>query len=443
MPIGFFVAPYKRAVITVQSPRRRYCVMADAQSVIAADDGDWSETEYLGNRALVKVRASAATLSDIASAPNIRRLPKDTLDTNLSDLTGPQKTALRGELEDAGYSLAEIQARFGNDLGAFTLRDVVRFATQRRLKPRYDIPTDTIFVDGPIQACRDIVDVDRRCFDDADWERLKTIRDSLIDQWNATHETVRVSQVFTLPKWEVAAVLVLCAQAGFAFDKIAPNTFPTITTILDNFNRADVDPMAGNWTADPFNLGEGGLRIVSNECRSHSNFNNTDYWNPNTFGPNTEAQIKFATLGTNTHGCFLLVRIAAPVTAGADGYEFGANSGTANIAQYFRVDNTVGTQLGGNESQTWVTGDTMGVDMIVDLLTGYRKPSGSAWSAFTSRTDATYTAAGYVGLNAYSDAHHLDDFVAGTSESQPVNAYYSRFPKFLMRVPLNTPLRGG
>ncbi len=434
MPIGFFVAPYKRLIDPLAPTTiRRYCAMRDAEGLILADDGAWSETEYLGDRALVKVRASAAALSSIASAPTIRRLPKDALDTSLADLTGPQKTALRNEAEDAGYTLSEIQARFGNDIGAFTLRDVARFVTQRRLKPRYDSLNDLIVLDGTIQSCRDIVDVDQRCFGDVDWARLKTIRDSLIAQWNATHVTVRISQAFTLPKWEVDAVLVLCAQAGFAFDAIKPDTFPTVTTVLDNFNRADVDPMAGNWTADPFNLGEGGFALVSNQIRSHSNLNNTEYWNPNTFGPNTEAQITFGTVGVNTHGCFLAVRIAAPVTAGADGYEFGANSGTTNIAQYFRVDNTVGTQLGGNESQVWATGDVMGVDMIVDVLKGYRKASGGAWASFPPRTDATYTAAGYVGVNCYSDVYRLDDFIGATVLSPQNTGNYSLFPKEKMR----------
>lgn len=151
MAIGWYIVPYSRR----EGPRPvRYCAMDDHTETILADGGDWREVEVLGNRAIVKVRASAATLSTLNGI--FKRLPKNALNLSLSDLTNPQKIALRNELTDAGYSLAEIQARFGSDLGQFTLRDVLRFMATRRNKPRYDANLDEIFLDGPVQACNDI-----------------------------------------------------------------------------------------------------------------------------------------------------------------------------------------------------------------------------------------------------------------------------------------------
>src|SRR3990167_840814 len=138
MSIGYFVAPYKRD--SADANPSRYCAMQDADAVIRRDDGDWAETEILdtavpivgdtAGKAIVRVRASVATLADLATV--YRRLPKNALDDPLSDLTGPQRTALRNELEDCGYTLAEIQSRFGNRIQDFTLRDVVVLAASRR-----------------------------------------------------------------------------------------------------------------------------------------------------------------------------------------------------------------------------------------------------------------------------------------------------------------------
>lgn len=157
MPIAFYIAPYKRR----EGQRAaRYCAMDDFTDQIAASGGAWAESEVLGDRAVVKVRASAAVLSAINAAPGMVRIPKAALQGTLADLTAGQKTALRNLLTDMGYSLAEIQTRFGSDLSAFTLGDVLRFAASRRRKPRYDAQADTIVLDGEVMPCRTIDDVD-------------------------------------------------------------------------------------------------------------------------------------------------------------------------------------------------------------------------------------------------------------------------------------------
>jgi hypothetical protein len=122
--------------------------------------GDWTETEVLGNRAIVKVRAPAAVLNALNAVAGFKRVPKDRLDDSLADLPAGVKQALRNELEDMGYTVAEIQERFGGDIGQYTLRQVLRFAARRRRKPRYDAATDTIYADGIVQACRSIESVD-------------------------------------------------------------------------------------------------------------------------------------------------------------------------------------------------------------------------------------------------------------------------------------------
>ena len=67
---------------------------------------------------------------------------------------------IRNALEDMGCTKSELTARFGNDLSIYTLRDVLKFATRRRLKPRYNKPTDEIICDGAIQPVKALEKVD-------------------------------------------------------------------------------------------------------------------------------------------------------------------------------------------------------------------------------------------------------------------------------------------
>lgn len=160
MPVTWFIVPFER-VIPWQGVRRRPLVLRYSNQIRNVDGGNWAASEVLGNVAIVKVNASQTTLDAINAEPGVVKLPKNHLDDPLSDLTQQQKVAIRNKLENMGYTLAEIQDRFGSDLGSYTLRDVLRFAARRRRKPRYDLGTDTIYVDGEVKTVRDIDEVDQ------------------------------------------------------------------------------------------------------------------------------------------------------------------------------------------------------------------------------------------------------------------------------------------
>lgn len=154
LPGSWFLAPYKAGSV----PHIRYCGMDDFSSLIFADGGQWREVEILGNWCLVKVKASAGTLTTIAGT--YRRIPASKMDDPLSSLTNAQKTALRNMATDAGYTLAEIQAALG-DLSTATLGDLLRFLATRRITPRFDAVSRTIIFDGPARPCRSIDDLDK------------------------------------------------------------------------------------------------------------------------------------------------------------------------------------------------------------------------------------------------------------------------------------------
>lgn len=159
MPIAWFICNYKRD--QTPGPPTRYVAMNDYSDAIYGEGGQWSETEVLGNYALVKVRASQATLNAIASDPGYLRIPLSRLDDSLSTLTAQQRTAIKNRLNAMGYSDGELQAALGNNLAQRTIGDALRFAASRRLKPRYDAVQDLIVIDGPVQTCRLVADVDR------------------------------------------------------------------------------------------------------------------------------------------------------------------------------------------------------------------------------------------------------------------------------------------
>ncbi len=157
MALAWFLAPYKTHPTRLNT---RYVSVDDLTPVIHGEGGGWTETEVLGQHAIVKVRATPATLALVAALPGVTRFPVDRLDDPLSSLSGGQKSALRNLVTSLGYSLSDFRDRFPGDLGDYTLRDVVGFAASRRRKPRWDEATQTIIDDGPDQPVRPVAEVD-------------------------------------------------------------------------------------------------------------------------------------------------------------------------------------------------------------------------------------------------------------------------------------------
>ena len=153
MPIGWFISPYQRTddPFPVRQP-----AINDYRLDIEAAGGKLKYTEVLGNFCIAKVRSSVAVLNTIAADDRIQQLPKDRLDDPLSDLSNAALKKIRDILLAMGYPLAEIKQKFGDSINLkdFTLRDVLKFASRRRLKPRYDSSTDQFYIDGTAQPVK-------------------------------------------------------------------------------------------------------------------------------------------------------------------------------------------------------------------------------------------------------------------------------------------------
>lgn len=157
MAAAWFIAKYN---VVVNYPAFPYATRTSAidEAQLAANGARWKSIE-LTNRLIYKIVASNAVLNAVANLPNVKRLPTDLLDNPLSDLTANQRQAIRDELVDQGYSLAEINAQFPN-LANATLRQALKFMARTRTLPAFDIPTLSVVVSDKPEDVRDCDSVD-------------------------------------------------------------------------------------------------------------------------------------------------------------------------------------------------------------------------------------------------------------------------------------------
>lgn len=187
--------------------------------------------------------------------------------------------------------------------------------------------------------------------------------------------------------------------------------FPT-TEILDNFNRANEGPPpSASWT-NVYN----GLKVSSNQCVGNTASDNISDWNVSTFGPDSECHAKIPVFPSAGTGIGLGCRLTTHGSSTQDGYWI--------IFSYYntlilgREDNGSFTQLGANISRTINEGDSIGIEVIgtSNNIKAYHKPSGGSWSSsLATRSDGTYTAAGYIGADNAHTSGAIDDFGGGTA----------------------------
>ncbi len=159
MALGWFIVPYKRR--DVEGSPGRYCGADDFTAQILAEGGLWDETEILGDVALVKVRASAATLTSIGTVGGVFTVPQKWIEMqdSLVSMTAGERNQLQSAVLSLGYTQAELDAAMGNTLVLWrthVLGDLLNMAATRRLRPRYVPATDTIVCDGPAQTVKPV-----------------------------------------------------------------------------------------------------------------------------------------------------------------------------------------------------------------------------------------------------------------------------------------------
>ena len=194
-------------------------------------------------------------------------------------------------------------------------------------------------------------------------------------------------------------------------------SFPT-TPVLDTFNRTAEDPLSdgGKWTNN-FE-GSGSLKTDGTTCAISSGTSGQAVRNDVTPGPDCEVYVTQSAepdVGSGSIALYArLVNLGAGTT---DGYTLDCpreRSGTDEW-RLFRRDNGVDTQLGASFLQEVINGDSMGLEIVGSTLTVYYRSQGGGWTSLGTRTDATYSAAGSIGvfLNG-STSPVVNDFGGGT-----------------------------
>lgn len=193
--------------------------------------------------------------------------------------------------------------------------------------------------------------------------------------------------------------------------------FPT-TGLLDTFNRAN-GALGANWTKGIYATTDSGLTITTNVVLSDGaggRANAHGFWNPGTFGPDSEATLDVVSASGTVVG--LWVRLTG-TTGSMNGYAWKRDIGGATN-EMSRYDAGAQTVLGvSTNGSGFAAGDSWGLEIVGNALKAYRKPSAGSWAleSGTSRTDSTYTGAGNIGVEVWGGGTSLDNFGGGTVTS--------------------------
>ena len=200
--------------------------------------------------------------------------------------------------------------------------------------------------------------------------------------------------------------------------------FP-VSAVIDNFNRAN-GGVGANWGAI---LAAGGSTLLISNNELADNVPPTDGQWTTDFGPDCETYItQTSTLLPTDVGnelppdaFWMFARLANMGAGTTDGYAVKIDGD--GVGTFYRYDNSAATQLGATASVAGLPaiGTKWGMSIVGNIISLYYKLAAGSWTLVTTRTDATYTAAGRSGLvlSTSQNTVNLDDFGAGTIGGTP------------------------
>jgi hypothetical protein len=178
----------------------------------------------------------------------------------------------------------------------------------------------------------------------------------------------------------------------------------------DNFNRANQNPMAGNWSSLP---GLSGLRIVSSSSRAiTTNTDNGSYWNADTFSDNQYSQITLSYTPTGSHWAGLLVRVVPEATR-YSGYSIQVDG---SVVYFYRINSTGGySNLLTQWSDSFVSGDVLKMSIHNSGPSQVIRVWKNGVQIGSDLADSTYQSGGGPGIMVWesSSGMIMDDWVGG------------------------------
>lgn len=188
--------------------------------------------------------------------------------------------------------------------------------------------------------------------------------------------------------------------------------FP-ITSLLDNFNRANENPIATGWSGPWRHENTNQQQLSGNGLwYTSSGLTNSSYWDLDTFGPDCEAWIDVSSLAASQFPG-VGVRITSPGASWA-GYSLTVEG--PNSVSTWRIssrDGTTLTNIATQGSVDFTSGQAIGLEAIGTTITAYKK-IGGVWTNVVSVVDSTAAGAGYIGASHSNYTNALDNFGGGT-----------------------------
>ena len=155
--VGWFICRYNHRFNPFKWPNHYSARIAmDEHTVeIAEHGGAWGGIQAFGGFAVCKVVATPAVLNAIAALDGFWRIPLDRLDDPLSTLPSKYLTQINQLLQSMGFTVQEIEDKFGVDWENVLIRTVLRFMISRWRQWRWNADLERLEWDGTIHLKTD------------------------------------------------------------------------------------------------------------------------------------------------------------------------------------------------------------------------------------------------------------------------------------------------
>lgn len=183
-------------------------------------------------------------------------------------------------------------------------------------------------------------------------------------------------------------------------------SFPSTPTLLDDFNRANEDPISSPWTIV---TGTPNCKIVSNEFALSTGTYGQAYYNGFS-ARDMEASAKISVFSSEFLFGFRMRDAAADSTK--YGYEATALAATGRVYLKRKPPGASSVELI-NALQTVTSGDSIGVRAVGPALQVWYQVGAGAWTKILDYTDHTYVQPGRVILQLANTTGRWDNFGGG------------------------------
>jgi hypothetical protein len=203
--------------------------------------------------------------------------------------------------------------------------------------------------------------------------------------------------------------------------------------VLDNFNRSNQSPIAGNWVNSSIISSNAslGCKVVSNTLTSNVSSSPEGCYYNQSFGADQEVFVTIvngSTLDTGLNQRVFFCLHDNPGTATVDGYalEIQKITGGSDHFELARMSNgSFGlTEIGAQVPVEFVDNDKVLVQHYSDGTMNVYRNSGTGWALAFTRNDATYDCTNsYLGIRPTVTDNFFDDFGGGnlTSSVNPTS----------------------